>query len=690
MDQFLSEEWLSDAGLDPSLYYPLFQRAGGVRLKALVELWQESSLDEALLALGVTTLGARRCLSLAVERCARQYLGSVTSQVSPPTTAGLCVAGTGLSPASGLVGFRLGTEKHTWNEVVSNTRVDYVKARASPVSIEGNTSTIARSWEADLRGARRLEAPMVVSHAKQQATSSRRIPNTAARQYTVGVQRKRPRPNASPKTLNSGGSRQGTLLDWGITRHASQPTSDYCFDAATNCLEHSKACSAITTLSKPLPAEDCNGEQFKQPADMGVLEAFRLQGFPKKSSVVKPQSQGGSARARHPACKLIAGASGCVVDSFRVPMRADDGYRHFFLTHYHADHYGGLRKTQFRPECKRRLYASPITSSILQAEYRLDDTVLVRVPVGDPKGIIVYEDPDANEPKPLVRVMACDANHCPGAVIFVFQVFSTGKIVVHCGDMRYEPSRMRNDPILSTIAASQHEVRARVHRLHVDTTYSDPRYDFAPQEVVLEALRDAAQREAAYAPTLFLCGTYFIGKERVWVSLAQALGTKVFIDPSWHRKRRVLLDCMCSAPGGASPYAALLSERVQDSCVHLVHMADVQPRQLLRAFRRAQQLGYRQLVGVMATGWCHPSRPDTGTRRLDGLPVEKQALLERSVLPNNRSCVLYKLPYSEHSSFTELKAFIDWIQPERIVPTVSTRAAHLQRLLPKRVQCTDE
>ncbi|KAF6005417.1 hypothetical protein F1559_004941 [Cyanidiococcus yangmingshanensis] len=359
MDQFLSEEWLSDAGLDPSLYYPLFQRAGGVRLKALVELWQESSLDEALLALGVTTLGARRCLSLAVERCARQYLGSVTSQVSPPTTAGLCVAGTGLSPASGLVGCRLGAEKHTWNEVVSNTRVDYVKARASLVSIEGNTSTIARSWEADLRGARRLEAPMVVSHAEQQATSSRRIANTAAKQYTVGVQRKRPRPNASPKTLNSGGSRQGTLLDWGITRHASQPTPNYCFDAATDCLEHSKACSAITTLSKPLPAEDCNGEQFKQPADMGVLEAFRLQGFPKKSSVVKPQSQGGSARARHPACKLIAGASGCVVDSFRVPMRADDGYRHFFLTHYHADHYGGLRKTQFRPECKASTLCKP-------------------------------------------------------------------------------------------------------------------------------------------------------------------------------------------------------------------------------------------------------------------------------------------------------------------------------------------
>jgi DNA cross-link repair 1A protein len=364
-------------------------------------------------------------------------------------------------------------------------------------------------------------------------------------------------------------------------------------------------------------------------------------------------------------------------------MRADDGFRHFFLTHYHADHYGGLRRTHFRPECKRFLYASPITANILQTEYQLDDSVLIRIPVGNPDGITVYENAELREPKPLVRVMACDANHCPGAVIFVFWVYATGQFVVHCGDMRYDPARMGIDPILTRLAASQHEPVVRVQYLHIDTTYSNPRYDFAPQQAVLQALTEAAQREAAQAPTLFLCGTYFIGKERVWTSLARALGTKVYVDPAWRRKRRVLVECMRLSPEEPSPYAALLTERIQESCVHLVRMADVQPNQLQRALRRAQTLGFRQLVGVMATGWCHSPVPESGSRRLDGRPAPKPTLLQRTPLPNNRFCVLYKLPYSEHSSCTELKAFIDWIRPNQIVPTVPTRATHLQRLLPK-------
>ena len=32
--------------------------------------------------------------------------------------------------------------------------------------------------------------------------------------------------------------------------------------------------------------------------------------------------------------------------------------------------------------------------------------------------------------------------------------------------------------------------------------------------------------------------------------------------------------------------------------------------------------------------------------------------------------VLYSVPYSEHSSFRELREFVDWLKPARIVPTV--------------------
>ena len=54
---------------------------------------------------------------------------------------------------------------------------------------------------------------------------------------------------------------------------------------------------------------------------------------------------------------------------------------------------------------------------------------------------------------------------------------------------------------------------------------------------------------------------------------------------------------------------------------------------------------------------------------------ESVAAADRGRLPRGRrrqagTCILYSVPYSEHSSHAELRSFVEFLQPTRIVPSV--------------------
>ena len=57
-----------------------------------------------------------------------------------------------------------------------------------------------------------------------------------------------------------------------------------------------------------------------------------------------------------------------------------------------------------------------------------------------------------------------------------------------------------------------------LHTLHLDTTYCDQRYVFPTQEEVIHFVVEKVKKAIATKPnTLVLCGSYTIGKERIFV-----------------------------------------------------------------------------------------------------------------------------------------------------------------------------
>ena len=71
-----------------------------------------------------------------------------------------------------------------------------------------------------------------------------------------------------------------------------------------------------------------------------------------------------------------------------------------------------------------------------------------------------------------VEVTLVDANHCPGAVQFLFQLPDGGPRYVHCGDMRF-CAALKDDPHLRRFVGAR--------AVFLDTTYCNPRFTFPLQ-----------------------------------------------------------------------------------------------------------------------------------------------------------------------------------------------------------------
>jgi DNA cross-link repair 1A protein len=197
-----------------------------------------------------------------------------------------------------------------------------------------------------------------------------------------------------------------------------------------------------------------------------------------------------------------------VVDGFAWGAQSSDVH---FLTHFHADHYKGITKRWGAP-----IYASAVTAALVVRRLGVAPSQMIVLPMDVPSEVCG------------ARVTPIDANHCPGAVLLLFEL-SGGRIVLHTGDFRYTPSMLAN-PALRAL-------RRPIDMLYLDTTYCDPKHRFPTQAAVVQAVVDRCKLLLDAPRTLILFGSYSIGKERVFLEVGKQCGVRIGVERAKGHRR---------------------------------------------------------------------------------------------------------------------------------------------------------
>ncbi|XP_061822690.2 DNA cross-link repair 1A protein [Nerophis lumbriciformis] len=329
------------------------------------------------------------------------------------------------------------------------------------------------------------------------------------------------------------------------------------------------------------------------------------------------EREGGDEQSsRCPFYKKIPGTT-FVIDAFHYG--AIEGITAYFLTHFHSDHYGGLTKKFTLP-----IYCNKITGNLVKSKLRVAEQHVHVLPMNNRVTV------DG------VDVILLEANHCPGAAMLLF-FLPNGRTILHTGDFRADPS-MEDYPEL---------LGCRVQTLYLDTTYCSPEYTFPRQQDVISfATSRAFELVTLHPRTLVACGSYSVGKEKVFLALAEVLGSKVCLS-------RDKFNTMC----------CLESEHIKKSLttdwkagrVHVLPMMQLNVKKLREHLAKFSSQ-YDRLVAFKPTGWTFSQQM--------GSVEDIQPVV-------NGNISIYGIPYSEHSSFLELKRFVQWLRPLQIIPTVN-------------------
>ncbi|KAK9037620.1 hypothetical protein V6N11_022524 [Hibiscus sabdariffa] len=303
--------------------------------------------------------------------------------------------------------------------------------------------------------------------------------------------------------------------------------------------------------------------------------------------------------------------------------------RHHFLTHAHKDHTFGISSHFSYP-----IYSTHLTKSLVLLNYpQLDDSLFVGIETGES---IVIDDPDGE-----FQVTAFDANHCPGAVMFLFEG-SFGNIL-HTGDCRLTPECLQNLPE-KYIGRKRKEPQCRFDYLFLDCTFG--RFS-----------RNLPSKHSA------------IHQEEILTSVSVTFGSKIYVDKATN-------------PDFFQSLSVIAPEILSEDPTSRFRLFDGFPKLSERAtviLAEAQSnFQHEPLIIRPSAMWyaCEEERLETESRRKIRF---NEAIKDQFGV--------WHVCYSMHSSSNELDWALKLLTPKRVVSTTpSCRAMELDYV---RKHCLD-
>ncbi|KAL8267324.1 hypothetical protein R6Q59_004668 [Mikania micrantha] len=195
------------------------------------------------------------------------------------------------------------------------------------------------------------------------------------------------------------------------------------------------------------------------------------------------------------------------------------GSQVYFLTHLHADHTVGLSPRWN----KGPVFCSHISARLFHHKFPGFDTSLIRtLEIGQWYSLSLVSLSTGSQTK--VEVMSIEANHCPGAVMYLFRgVFG---ITLYTGDFRWEvtseTAQMGKNMLLKALKND------KIDTIYIDNTYCNPSYSFPSREVAAQQVVNIIN---TYPEHDIIIGIDTLGKEDLLLYISKMLNIKIWVWP---------------------------------------------------------------------------------------------------------------------------------------------------------------